>query len=251
MDMLRKRGLLIEIDNILVDGDQLILRTFQCDTNYCVRCTGAGAAREYKGSCCTDLQVDITGEEKDRLIDMANQARLKLPLKRNDPLTKVIDGILADKVTETNAEHEMMFRHKENGACAMSWIDSAGQLRCSINTLCERLGLDLRHYKPDPCFLFPLHYAQIGRDRFILTVLSEETRYWIEQHQAVTKLRCLRSPQRGSPPAYQFLRGEIEYLLSKRFFEELERRAEPILEAFLARSQNGADEDDEIPDDEE
>ena len=66
--------------------------------------------------------------------------------------------------------------------------------------LTAALGLDLREYKPDPCFLFPLHYSEIGRNAYLISVLSEETRYWIEQHQTVGKLRCLRAPQPGSPP---------------------------------------------------
>lgn len=236
MDGLRKRGLLFEMENVLVDADQLVLRTFQCDTNYCVRCTGTGGGREYQGSCCTDLQVDITEREKDMITDLADRARRRLDLKPKDPVTPVVNAVLRDKFTETTEDLETVLLHKRNEACVMSHMDASGQLRCTINTLVDRLGLDLREYKPDPCYLFPLHYAELGQQRFILTVLSEETREWIEQHTAVTKLRCLKTPEPGSPPAYQFLRGEIEYVLGKRFYRELDKLAQPVLASFHRRN---------------
>ena len=241
ISQLRERGMILEVENILVDAEQLVQRTFQCNTNYCVRCSGSGSGKEYKGSCCTDLQVDITPSEKAQLVEMAKLARRKLKFTKTDPVGKVVDRVLADKFTEISEEHETLFLHKRNGACAMSWMDVTGRLRCSINTLCEKLDLTLTDYKPDPCFLFPLHYAQIGKDQYLVTVLSEETRFWIEQHPDVAKVKCLRIPEPGSPPAYVFLRHELEYIFGKRFYRKLDEMAQPLLKSYYEEQRkNGA-----------
>lgn len=241
MDQLRKKGLLLEIDNVFADAEQLILRTFQCNTNYCIRCTGHGADMEYKGSCCTDLSVDLTRHEMDKLKDMAEQAKAKLDFDETNPVGKIVDRVLAGKVTEVNEDHELVFLHKNNGTCAMSWFDPSGQFRCAINTLCMELDLSIPEYKPDPCFLFPLHYTEIGKGTYLLSMLTEETRSWIDQHAVVGKLRCLRKPEPGSPPAYTFLRGELEYVFGKEFYKILDELAQPILERhFSAAATNGA-----------
>jgi hypothetical protein len=234
LDDLESRGLLLEIDNICVDAEQLVLRTFQCNTGYCVKCTGSNSTREYKGSCCTDLMVDLTSGEKGKLRELASLARKKGRLQAGDPIAKIVTQVLEDRFTELNDDHEEQLRHRKNGSCIMSWMDSQGQLRCSTNTLVDRLGLKLTDYKPDPCYLFPLHYAEIGRDRMIVTVLSEETQWWIEQDKCVGRLRCLRTPEPGSPPTYQFLRGELEYMLGKAFYAELDRQARGLLDRFHA-----------------
>lgn len=233
IDELREKGLLIEVDNIAVDGEQLVLRTFQCDTGWCVKCKGSAGSKEYKGSCCTDLQVDVTAGEMERVRELALKARSELNLPRKSQLARIVDNVLNDKITEVTEDHELALRHKRNGSCVMSWIDGDGLLRCSINTFAYRLGLPIEEYKPDPCYVFPLHYAQLDSKDFILSVLCEETRFWIEQHECVGKLRCLRTPQPGSPPAYQFLRYEIEYLLGAKFYKELDRQARPMLERYL------------------
>lgn len=229
---LRERGLLLEIDNILVDAEQLVLRTFQCNTGYCVQCSGSASTREYKGSCCTDLMVDVTADEKSKLHELAEKARREIDFAKSDPVGKIVDNILNDRYTEVNEDGEEELQHRKTGACAMSWMDEKGQLMCSINTLVYKMGLEIDEYKPDPCYLFPLHYAEVGLDRFIITVLSEETRFWIEQDKAVSRLRCLRKPEPGSPPAYQFLKGELEYLLGKPFYKELDKRGQEILKRF-------------------
>ncbi len=231
---IRERGLLLEIDNILVDAEQLVLRTFQCNTNYCVQCTGSSATREYKGSCCTDLMVDVTGDEKTRLRELAEKARAELDLPADGQLGKIVDRVLNDKFTEINEDGEEELLHRDTGACTMSWIDETGQFRCSINSLVYKMNLKIEEYKPDPCYIFPIHYTEVGVDTYLISVLSEETRFWIEQDKCVGRLRCLRKPEPGSPPAYQALKGELEYLVSEDFYRELDIKAQDILKRFHA-----------------
>lgn len=235
MKGLRERGLLIEIDNIAVDAEQLVLRTFQCNSDYCVRCTGNGGAKQFAGSCCTDLQVDLTADEKQKLLEMAKLARRKLNLNRTDPLNEIVDRVLRDRFTEIDEDDgELSLLHRKSGRCVLSWMDG-GTLRCSINTLTDRLGISLTEYKPDPCYLFPLHYSEFDKGHYILSVLSSDTRDWIDQHACVGKLKCLRVPEPGAPPAHVFLRGEIEHLLGKKFYRELDRLAQPILEDYFGK----------------
>ncbi|GEM_PF-5271307 len=232
----RRRGLILDLDNVAVDAEQILLRTFRCNTQWCLRCEGQGAALSYKGSCCTDLQVDLTAEEKSGLIELAGRARRELDLAACDPVKPIVERVLADRFTECNDEGEEVLCHKRNGQCVMAWMDPAGRLRCSINTLTERLGLPIEAYKPDPCYLFPLHYTEYARGRFLLSILSAETRPWIGQHVCVGRLRCLRTPEPGAPAAYQFLRRELEHLLGPAFYSRLDEAGR----AFLAGRETAA-----------
>jgi hypothetical protein len=175
------------------------------------------------------LQVDLTEREIGKLEELARRADEELKFKSTDPVRKIVDKVLAGKVTTETEEHELILRHKKNGSCAMSWMDD-GQLRCSINTLCHRLGAPIQEFKPSPCYVFPIHYDEFTPGHFVLSVLSEETRFWIQQHESVAKLRCLRKPEPGAPSAYIALRGEIEYLLGPDFYLELDRHARKILQ---------------------
>lgn len=240
LDSLREKGLLIEIDSLLIDAEQLVLRTFQCNTNYCVSCSGGRGGKEYSGSCCTDLHVDVNEDEKAKIKELAELTKAKLDLGPSDPLFSIAQRVLRDDYTEIDDDGDQILQHRNNGSCVMSWMDSTGQLRCSINSLVEKLDLNLTDYKPDPCFIFPLHYAEIGQGRHIITLLSEETRHWIEQHEAVTKLRCLREPEPGSPPAYVSLRWELDYMLGDGFYETLDKLAQPILAEHLKKRKSNS-----------
>lgn len=236
IESLRERGLLIEMDNVFVDADQLGLRTFQCNSGYCVKCSGEGAGRSFKGSCCTDLQVDIIEAERDKIVELAGMARERLEFKGNDPLKRIVDRALKGEIAEVNEAHELIFRHKKDGTCVMAWTDPAGKLYCGINSLAWKLGVPLEEYKPSPCYLFPLHYCEWDQGKILVSLLTEETRYWAGHHQQVTRLRCLKKPEPGAPPAYVSLKGEIELCFGKKFFAELEARIKPIMEREFARA---------------
>lgn len=236
----RERGLMFDIDNVSVDVEQLGLRTFQCNSGYCLKCSGAGAARTFKGSCCTDLQVDLVGAELDKIEELARAAKEKLTFKPGDPVGRIVDHALAGKVTEVTEGHELIFRHRKDGSCAMSWIGPDGRYNCGINTLAWRLGMPLEIYKPSPCYLFPLHYAEWDPGRLLVSLLTEETRHWAGHHAKVGKLRCLSRPEPGAPPAYVSLKGEIELCFGNNFYAELEKRMGPFLKEYRA-NEAGAD----------
>ena len=240
IEELRERDLILDVDNVTVDAEQLVLRTFQCSTDYCVKCKGSGSAKEFKGSCCTDLQVDMTQPEVDKLIEMAKLAREKLNLAKSDPLNEIVGRILGHRITEISEDNELHLIHRRNERCVMAWMEG-DTLRCSINTLCDRLGLDLTEYKSDPCFLFPLHYTEYRKGKYLVSLLTTETQSWIEQHASVGRLKCLKTPEPGAPPAYVSLRYELEYVFGKKFYRELARLAKPVLQRHRdGTSANGA-----------
>jgi hypothetical protein len=222
IDQLREDELVLDLDNVAVDIDQLFFRSFQCNTHWCLRCGKEEGIREYKGSCCTDLEVNITPEEKNRLVKLAELADGKLDLAEDDPVRKVVGRVREDQFTEITDGGELAFKHLRSTRCSMSWVDGDGTLKCAINTLTERLNLNLTDYKPEPCFLFPLHYVEYAPDRYFVTLICKETYQWIGADKYVTKLRCLRKPEPGSPPAFTFLKYELIYCFGEAFYQQLE-----------------------------
>src|SRR5215831_4284023 len=68
VDSLQGRGLLLLIDGIMVDCEAMFRTRFQCDTRIC-----AGIDRDPETeSCCTDYHVEITPEEKERIVAHAD-----------------------------------------------------------------------------------------------------------------------------------------------------------------------------------
>lgn len=226
---LEQRGKLMRLDNVDVDVEQLLERCFQCDTQWCLKCKGKGADKEYKGSCCTDLQVDVTETEIERIRELGRRVEEKLDIDKKDPLYKPLRNMLKDDFHGTTDAGEPILAHNHQGRCSLSWIDTDGSLRCSINTMCQRTGLDLMYYKAEPCFLFPLHYVEYEPGRFFLTLISEETKDAIGADTHTARLKCLKKPQPGSPPAYEFLKYEIILCFGEALYDQLVKEAEARL----------------------
>ena len=239
MRQLDARGMLLTIENMLVDAEQLVLRTFQCDSAYCVKCSQQSGAAKYKGSCCTDLEVDVTEEEVRRLQELGRMGKERLQLTASDPLTPVLDRLTKKTFIEPTEKGETAFKHLPSGRCALSWMTPGGILRCGINSLCMALELPLIEYKPDPCYLFPLHYMEPVPNTYFITLLSKETYQYIGADAYVGKLRCLAKPQPGSAPAYQFLRSELNHCFHGGIYDALDAAAQPILQRHGLLAANG------------
>lgn len=229
IEELKKRGGLIQLDNIMIDAEQLVRRTFQCDVNWCLRCSGEGAAKKYKGSCCTDLEVDLTGYEIEKMQELGRLAEQNLSFPAHDPVGAIVRRLTGGSFIEKTEKGEMAIDHLPSGRCPLSWMER-GVFRCGINTLCLALKLPLSEYKPDPCYIFPLHYVEYKPGAYFLTIVTPETYKWIGADAYVAKLSCLRKPQPGAPPAYAFLKGEIILCLGEKFYAALTRAARPFLE---------------------
>lgn len=229
VDQLEARGLLVQLKNVAVDAEQLILRAFQCDSRWCLRCAGEGAKKKYKGACCTDLEVDLTPDELERIRKLGVLARERLTLSPRDPLADVVKRMESGKFTSTTDKGERALEHLRTGRCPLSWMERDGTLRCGINSLCLKMELPLENYKPDPCILFPLHYVQYRPGQFLLTVICDENYQYIGADAYVAKLRCLRKPQPDAPPAFVWLKQEIIHCFGEDLYAALEQAAEPIL----------------------
>ncbi len=219
---LSERGKLIQLDNILVDAEMMVERVFQCDIHWCLRCSGEGTGRKFNKSCCTDLEVDLTKGELELLQELRRRAEQSLTMAPRDPLAPVMQRLKENNFTNETEKGETELTHLKNGRCPLSWMDKDGALRCGINSLCQRLGLPLAQYKPDPCYLFPLHYVEHEPGKYLLTIISPETYKFVGADAYVPKLRCLAKPQPGAPPAYLSLKWEIIYCLGQDFYRNLE-----------------------------
>ena len=227
---LESRGGLLRLDNVLVDAEQMILRRFLCDPNWCMRCSGEGSAKVYKGSCCTDLQVDLTKPEIGRLKMLGEMALARLTFPSRDPLNDVAKRLSSGNFIEETEKGELAIRHTRNGRCPVSWMDRDGTMRCGINSFCLALELPLGEYKPDPCYLFPLHYVEYEPGVYFVTVVSQESHEWVGADAYVSKLRCLSKPKPGAPPAYLCLKSEIIHCFGQNLYESLAEAAGTILE---------------------
>lgn len=230
VEQLEGRGGLIRLDNVLVDAEQLVLRSFQCDPTWCTRVSGEGRDKKYKGCCCTDLEVDLTPEEIARMQKLGELAQQRLELGARDPMRDVAKRLAADNFMETTEKGERAIAHLPSGRCPIGFIERDGAFRCGLNKLCGLMELPLTDYKPEPCFLFPLHFVEHQPGVYLLTVVSEQSHEYIGAHVYVTKLRCLRKPQPGAPPAFISLRYEITHCFGEAFYAALAREARRIME---------------------
>lgn len=227
---LEARGGLIRLDNVAVDAEQLVQRAFVCATHWCLRTVEEDGTRHYKGSCCTDLEVNVTPEETERLRQLGRIALEKLTFTPRDPLGEIARRLAEGRFTELTDCGETAFGHLRNGRCPLGIITRQGTLKCAINCLCQSLELPLTEYKPDPCFLFPLHYVEYAPGQFFVTVVCEQSHRAVGADTFVARLRCLRKPQPGAPPAFIALKYELIHCFGADFYRALAAAALPILE---------------------
>lgn len=221
------------VGNVLVDARRLVDGRFCCDTRHCVRSTKKG---RLKGSCCTDLEVNLTPNE---IAMVRRLARRYLVCDGADPRSPVHDiaRVVADSDDgwlELNYREEPTLSHNRKKKCALGFIAEDGRLLCAMNAMAEALGEPLEKCKFMTCYVFPLHYVEYEDDKYLLTIINSDNHEHLDADEAIGKLRCIRKPPDDAPPAYRFLKGEIEYLLGKRFYRALcqavDRRDHPATE---------------------
>lgn len=209
----------IEIDNVVVDARELIERRFICDTLHCLRVKKNDRLR---GSCCTDLEVNLTPNEIQHLKDVAERY-LDSPAAQTGGMAgqiarRIIEG---DKVIDINHLGEKRLTHNKKKVCSLGFIDDDGRLLCALNAFADGIGEELPLVKLPTCYLFPLHYVEYEKGRFLLTLISEANYESLEGAYEVARLRCARKPPKDAPRAYESLRGEIEFTLGKSFYRRM------------------------------
>jgi len=205
---LKERGMLLEIDGVMVDCQAMLETRFQCDTRTCAS-MGRSADTE---SCCTDYDVEITPAEKQRIVAHAD-AILEL-LAQRDP-ERVTRGRSIEEFFE---ESHMIELAKERGRCAFSYRDPAGQLRCGLHSLALETGVPIASIKPLTCVFFPVVVYRFENGDTFLTAISRDTADLMEGEKD-TQLPCLKA-QHGDP-MFMECRTAIETGFGAAFYERL------------------------------
>jgi hypothetical protein len=213
LQALGERGLLTDVDGIMVDAGALFETRFRCDTKTC-----AGIDRSPgTESCCTDYDVEITPEEHARIVDNADGV-IEL-LSRHDG-ERVTPG---RGIAEFFEESHAISLAKENARCAFSYRDESGQLRCGLHSLALEKGVPVPSIKPLACVLFPLVIYRFENGEVLLTSTSRETaslfggaRDW--------RLPCLLAQQ--GDPMFMECRMAIEAGFGEAFYQRLTLAAE-------------------------
>jgi len=213
IDSLRGRGLLAEVDGILVDCEAMFRTRFRCDTRIC-----AGIERDPETeSCCTDYEVEITPEEKERIVANAD-AVLEL-------LSRYDGGRVNPQrsIGEFFEESHSIVLAKEKGRCAFSYRDPEGRLRCGLHSLALEKNVPVASIKPMTCVFFPIVVYRFENGDTLLTAISRDTSGLMEGAKD-TELPCLRI-QRGDP-MFMECRTAIETGFGPTFFAHLTAAAE-------------------------
>jgi hypothetical protein len=208
IERLRERGLLLEVDGILVDCGTMFETRFQCDTHRC-----AAIDRDARTeSCCTDYEVEITPEEKARIVAHAGEVIELLSRYDAERVTPARD------IGEFFEESHSIVLAKERGRCAFSYRAANGQLRCGLHSLALEKEVPISSIKPMTCVFFPVVVYRFENGDTLLTAISDETADLMEGEKD-TQLPCLRM-QMGDPMFIE-CRTAIETGFGKPFYERL------------------------------
>ncbi len=209
---LKERELLLEVDGIMIDCGSMFETRFQCDTRTC-----ASIDRDSKTeSCCTDYQVEITPEEKERIVANADAVVELLSRHEGDRVAR------GRRIADFFKESHSIELAKERGRCAFSYRDGQGQLRCGLHSLALEKGVPVPSIKPLTCVFFPVVVYRFENGDTLLTAISDETGDLMEGEKD-THLPCLRM-QKGDP-MFMECRTAIETGFGKPFYEHLESAA--------------------------
>jgi hypothetical protein len=205
---LKERGLLTDVDGIMVDAVTLFKTHFRCDTRTC-----AGIDRSPGiESCCTDYDVEITPEEHERIV------------AHGDSVVELLSRHDGDRVAPGRAIGEFFLEShtislaKEKGRCAFSYRDTEGQLRCGIHSLALEKGLPIPSIKPLACVLFPLVIYRFENGETLLTATSRETSPLFGRDKD-SELPCLKN--QAGDPMFVECRMAIEAGFGESFYQRL------------------------------
>ena len=215
---LRARGLLADVDGIMVDALTIFQTRFCCDTRTCAG-TDRGPGIE---SCCTDYDVEITPEEHARIVENGG-AVLEL-LRRRDGERVTAGRTIGDFFLEGHT----ISLAKEQSRCAFSYRDAGGQLRCAIHSLALEKGVPVPSIKPLACVLFPIVIYRFENGETLLTATSRETGSLFGREKD-SELPCLKM-ERGDP-MYVECRMAIVAGFGEAFYQHLASAAKEFAPA--------------------
>jgi hypothetical protein len=229
VEQLAENGELLYIGNIAVDVPNIVFRRFLCDTRICVTKRRKNGKTRYSGSCCTDLVVEVSEPEQQRIERLAELYLKKVPKPDRGPRAAA-RRLVNDNVFVLTDKQEPILDDFPANRCILSWMDKGGRLRCSLNSMCIALHEPIAKWKLDACYCYPLHYVDYEPSRWFLTVVCRENYRMLGAAKEAATRPCLLNPPKDAPRAYRFLRGELEHLWGKEFWQELDIQARRLLE---------------------
>jgi hypothetical protein len=170
-----------------------------------LRCTPGLRERRHR-SCCADLEVTPTGDERARIEAIADDPGLA-----DDP--RWVDGPPA--LFEAAGALTRPGRR-----CVFARAGAGGALHCGLHALEDARGWPRGHVKPLPCRLFPLVVVAIDDERVLLTAVHRRTARALGTRPAAA-FPCLHAAEAPSVAVSE--RETIEALFGKRAWSRLAR----------------------------
>jgi hypothetical protein len=210
---LEQREELVNVDGVIVDGPALFSTRFRCDSKTCAMPDRPSGIE----SCCQEYYVNVTLEERDRIVARADDV-IEL-LSRKDPRRvkpdRKIESFFDDRNTIELA--------KEDNRCAFSYRDDSGQLWCGLHSLAVEKNWPIDSIKPVTCSLFPLVVFRFENGDVLLTANTGEVERMFAGTKESLALPCLL--KQAGDPMYVECRGAIELAFGREFYERLARAA--------------------------
>ena len=197
---------IVEVGSILVD--EKVLKThFACVPE---RCSPVRGRRNWR-SCCTDVYVPLSSDEKHRLALMHRE--LARHLSRREPR-------LECRVEDFYLDGDGGALCQPGGRCVFSQLDERGRIRCHLHKFAERHGISRTDVQPYTCRMFPLLLILLDNGRILLTVLNKSN-YKAFNTYAPKSFPCLADP--SLPPLVESMAGTLDWLFGEGFAHELQK----------------------------
>lgn len=216
---LEERGELANVDGVMVDARALFSTRFRCDSKTCAMPDRPSGVE----SCCQEYYVNLTLEERDRIVGRADDV-IEL-LSRKDPARVKPDRDIASFFDDRNT----IELAKEDSRCAFSYRDEAGQLWCGLHSLALEKNWPIHSIKPVTCSLFPLVVFRFENGDILLSANTGEVERMFAGTKESLALPCLL--KQAGDPMYVECRGAIELAFGEAFYDSIARAAAEFLSA--------------------
>lgn len=229
IEELRRVGRLVEIDGVAIDGESMFRRRFRCDPRTCAPGVKPGTKERWRESgqksCCAELTVDLTAEERAAL--EARWGEVSGWLGAQDSYFR---GRPLSDMLELGDDYEWSLR-KRGGRCIFAIRDREWGLRCGIHAACLALDIPVRDVKPVTCDTFPLLIIDLEPGRFYLGAHDDDVDGLASiSDDGVEPFPCLVTKRKG-PRMFESMGDVIRSYFGDAFYERLAGEAE----AYLAR----------------
>ncbi len=253
----------VEIDDIIIDVKNILLRPYGCDGAHCLTMKSLpNPLNDYGftfynelaayGDCCRGPVVFISEDERQRIAAHLHGILPHMSQEGQFIVKELWRQKGQEHPEETFAETAQATVGKQAGQ-AMDfakmhtiWGDQCifrtlhhngvqGQVRCAIHAYTAQAGLSYLDVKPVDCWFWPLALVPLYTGQFLLTVHTEATRHFTEESESYANKRCLTEPIPGSSYVYQNFERELVYVFGQAWYDALVACAAP----YHARAAEG------------